>query len=136
MTAAQIILIKKSWGIFRGIDPALVGDVFYSRLFYKSPRLKSMFKSSMADQNVKLIDMLTYLVTRLDRLDEITEEVAQLAVRHTGYGVKRSHYKLVGEALLWTLETGLGNDWNNEIKEAWKACYETISDIMMNAVNK
>ena len=136
MTGAQIILIKKSWSIFRSIDPALVGDVFYSRLFYKSPNLRGMFKTPMTDQNIKLIDMLSYLVSRLERLDEVSEEMAQLASRHTGYGVRPAHYKLVGEALLWTLEAGLGNDWNNDVKAAWKACYDTISNMMINYSHK
>ena len=33
-----------------------------------------------------------------------------LARRHLGYGVKDEHYDKVGEALLWTLEKGLGDE--------------------------
>src|SRR6187551_1651950 len=107
MTSEQIALIKKTWNAFRGVDPAMVGEVFYSRLFYTSPKLRKMFDRSMTDQYKKLIDMLSLMVARLDKLDEISDEINQLAIRHTSYGVKPAHYKLIGEALLWTLERGL-----------------------------
>jgi hemoglobin-like flavoprotein len=65
--------------------------------------------------------------------DELTEEIKQLALRHVGYGVKASHYKSVGTALLWTLQQGLGVDWNDDVRAAWEACYEILSDTMINA---
>ena len=133
MTVAQIALIKKTWRNFRSIDPELIGEVFYSRLFSKYPRLQTMFVSPMNEQSAKLINMLTMMVTRLERFDEITDDIKQLAIRHAGYGVKPAHYKAVGEALLWTLEKGLGNDWNDEVKEAWAACYSSIAATMMAA---
>ena len=133
MTASQIALIKRTWHSFRGIDPALVGEVFYSRLFSKSPRLQSMFVSPMNKQYAKLIDMLSMMVARLERMDEINDDIKQLAARHAGYGVKPSHYLAVGEALLWTIEKGLGNDWNDEVKDAWAACYNGIAETMIAA---
>ena len=133
MTSEQIALIKKTWNAFRGVDPGMVGEVFYSRLFYTSPKLRKMFDRSMTDQYKKLIDMLSLMVARLDKLDEISEEIKQLGIRHASYGVKPAHYKLVGEALLWTLEKGLGNDWNLEVKKAWSSCYDMISETMIAA---
>ncbi len=135
MTKKQVILVKNSWAAFRDIDPVLLGEVFYSRLFYASPKLRKMFDLSMADQYKKLIDMLSLMVARLDRIDEITEDIKQLAIRHAAYGVKASHYKLVGEALLWTLEKGLGNDWNEPVKDAWAACYSIIANTMISSAD-
>jgi len=133
MTDKQIILIKNSWKIFRGIAPGLVGEVFYSRLFMMMPSLKSMFSNSMTDQYKKLTDMLSFVVARLEKLDEVAAPAGELAIRHIQYGVKPDHYKLVGQALLWTLEKGLGKDWNDELKEAWTACYTILADTMIAA---
>ncbi|MEP6676414.1 MAG: globin domain-containing protein [Ferruginibacter sp.] len=133
MNEAEIILIKRSWSIFRSIDPLLVGDVFYSRLFFKMPALRKMFSASMNVQYKKLVDMLSVIVARLDRLDEITVEIKELAIRHVGYAVKPLHYEVVGDALLWTLEQGLGSDWNEEVKAAWAACYGILSNAMIDA---
>jgi hemoglobin-like flavoprotein len=43
MTPHEISLIKKSWSIFRDIEPSIVADVFYSRLFLENPELRRMF---------------------------------------------------------------------------------------------
>ncbi len=87
----------------------------------------------MTQQYGKLVDMLSMVIARLDRLDTVTDEIAQLAIRHVGYGVRPAHYKLVGDALLWTLEKGLGKDWNEETAIAWKTCYTLLSDTMIAA---
>ena len=133
MTEGQILLVKRSWNIFREIDPFLIGDVFYSKLFFDMPHLEHLFHASREEQAKKLVGMLTTIVGRLDHLHELTEEIKQLAIRHTHYGVKQHHYKAVGTALLWTLQQGLGSDWNKEVSEAWTACYQVLSDTMINA---
>ena len=133
MTEQQITLVKNSWKIFRDIDPLLIGDVFYSKLFMDHPELKRMFPRNMEEQYKKLIDMLSAVIGRLERLDELTIEIAALAQRHVGYGVKPFHYQIVGEALLWTLQQGLGKDWDDDAKDAWLTCYNILSDTMINA---
>lgn len=133
MTEEQILVVKKTWKIFREIDPVLIGDVFYSKLFVDLPEVKHLFKIPRPQQSKKLVDMLSMIVGRLDRLDELTEDIRQLAIRHVNYGVKVSHYRAVGEALIWMLRQGMGRDWNKEVEAAWKACYKMLSDTMIDA---
>ena len=59
MNANQILLIKKSWRLLRQVAPELVGDTFYSKLFYDHPELRRMFPKEMDEQYKKLIDMLS-----------------------------------------------------------------------------
>lgn len=133
MTKEQISLVKKTWNIIREIDPVLVGDVFYSKLFFDMPHLEKLFHSSRDVQSRKLVEMLSVIVGRLDNLDELTEEIKQLAIRHVQYGVKEQHYEAVVAALLWTLQQGLGRDWDLKVKEAWVCCFRTLSATMINA---
>lgn len=133
MTAQQVSLVKNSWKIFQTIDPLLVGDVFYSKLFMTSPKFRHMFTISKEEQSKKLIEMLNVIVGRLDRIEELTEDIRQLAIRHVSYGVKAEHYDAVGATLLWTMEQGLGLDWNEKVKEAWEACYMLLSKTMIDA---
>jgi len=133
MTEGQISIVKRTWSIFREIDPVLVGDVFYSKLFFDMPHLKHLFHTSKDEQAKKLVGMLSLIVGRLDNLNELTEEIKQLAIRHVQYGVKEHHYKAVGTALLWTLQQGLGKDWSEEVKEAWASCFHILSSTMINA---
>jgi len=136
MTGQEIIVVKKSWGIFRNIDPVLIGDVFYSRVFYKAPALKKMFPASMDGQYKKMIDMLSVMVARLERVEELSTDISELARRHVAYGVKAWHYAIVGDALLWTLEQGLGRDWTAEVKDAWASCYQMLAGAMIAAADK
>ena len=135
MTEKQIAVVKGSWKLYRAVSAVLVGDVFYSKLFVDAPQLKPMFNIPREEQSKKLVDMLSLIVARLDRLEELTGEIRQLAIRHHSYGVKPQHYDAVGAALLWTLQQGLGNDWSEEMAEAWTTCYATLSAAMKNAVN-
>lgn len=136
MTKEQIKLIKQSWWIFRTVNPSIVGDLFYSKLFADNPSIEKMFPKDMNQQYIKLIDMLSAIVSRLDQLDLLTDEIAAMAQRHVQYGVKPSHYKLVGDALLWTLERGLGKDYTPSVKEAWQTCYKVLSDTMIRDAEK
>jgi len=77
--------------------------------------------------------MISYVIAKLDNLEEIAGEVGKLAVRHSAYGVRAEHYAMVGEALLWTLEKGLQESWNAETEEAWTVCYRILSNAMIVA---
>jgi len=133
MTNKQIDLVKTSWAIVATIDPVIVGSLFYNRLFEIAPQLKHMFRNPMPEQSKKLLAMINYVISKLDKLEDILDEVAKLARSHVSYGVKPGHYTIVGEALLWTLEKGLAENWNREVKEAWINCYEILSAAMINA---
>ncbi|MEO6315514.1 MAG: globin domain-containing protein [Chitinophagaceae bacterium] len=133
MTAQQTILVQRTWKLFRNINPQVIGDVFYSKLFTEVPAVERLFKSPMPLQYKKLIDMVSMIVGRLHDLDTVTEDIREMAKRHVGYGVKLHHYKAVGDALMWTLEQGLGPDWSDEVQTAWANCYQLLADIMIDA---
>lgn len=136
MTEQQITLVKNSWKTFRKVDAALIGDVFYSKLFCDNPQLRSMFPHIMKEQYKKLIDMLSVIVSHLNDLSEITSDIRIMSLRHEGYGVKPQHYRLVGNALLWTIKRGLGNDWTDELKDAWMAAYAKLAETMIAAARQ
>lgn len=131
MTPAQINLVKKSWRLLRLLPAELVADTFYSKLFLEHPELRRMFPKDMHEQYQKLIDMLSAMVARLDNMESIETEIQDMGQRHEGYGVKEKHYGMVAEALLWTLEKGLGRDWDSDTAEAWTLCYGVIAGRMM-----
>jgi len=108
-----------------------VADAFYSKLFLDHPQLRRLFPKNMNDQHQKLIDMLTSVVVHLEKMEGIQQEINDMAKRHIEYGVQPKHYQMVGAALLWTLEKGLGSDWNEEVAAAWTACYGLLATQMM-----
>jgi nitric oxide dioxygenase len=132
----DIALIKKSWINVRKIKPEILGDVFYTKLFYDHPELRKMFPQEMEEQNIKLIDMLNIIIERLEELDELKDEIIAVAKRHVDYGVKTQHYSMVAIALIWTLQKALGKDWTDELKSAWINCYTVLSGTMISAASK
>lgn len=131
MTTPQLMLVKQSWKLLREVDSAVLGDVFYGWLFIQYPSLRSMFTGSMESQYQKFVDMLSIIVARLDRPATVAQEISQLAKSHARYGVKPEHYVAVKEALLWTLKQGLGTDWNDDVEQAWVACYDILTQSML-----
>ncbi len=132
MTAEEVLLIKKSWKKLQGVNPLLIADLFYSKLFTDKPALRKMFPLQMEAQYRKLTDMLNTIVSRLDMPGLLDQEIASMAQRHKGYGVRPAHYMFIGNALLWTLEKALDKDWTGETRKAWLNCYSKISAAMVN----
>jgi nitric oxide dioxygenase len=76
---------------------------------------------------------LSVVVKSLDKLDTIMPAIQALGRRHAGYGVRAEHYETVGVALLWTLERGLGEAFDEETRDAWTAAYGTLASVMIGA---
>lgn len=132
MTPAQVELIRSSWAQVVPISDK-AAELFYGKLFELDPSVRPLFKGDMAEQGQKLMRMISTAVNGLDRLDAIVPAVQQLGVRHIAYGVTDDHYDTVGAALLWTLETGLGDAFTDETKEAWATVYGILADTMKTA---
>jgi nitric oxide dioxygenase len=87
----------------------------------------------MTEQGRKLMMTLGVVVNGLKNLDAIVPAAQALAVKHVGYGVKAADYAPVGEALLWTLQQGLGEACTAEVAAAWTTAYATLSGVMIAA---
>ena len=135
LTDTQRSLVQNTFAIITPIaDDAAV--LFYQRLFEIAPELRSMFPGEMAEQRKKLMQMLTAAVKGLDRLDQLVPVVQDLGRRHARYGVEDTHYDTVGEALLWTLEMGLGAAFTSEVRTAWATVYGLLATTMKNAARE
>ena len=131
MTPDQVKLVQQSFSKVSPIsDQAAV--MFYDRLFEIAPQVKSMFPADMAEQRRKLMATLAAVVNGLGNLQSILPAASALARRHVAYGAKPEHYPVVGAALLWTLEKGLGSGWTAEVADAWKTAYATLSGFMIS----
>jgi hemoglobin-like flavoprotein len=130
MTPEQVKLVQQSFAKVVPIaEQAAV--LFYDRLFEVAPSVKAMFPADMTEQRRKLMATLTIVVNGLSNLESVLPAASALARRHVSYGAKPSHYPVVGGALLWTLEKGLGEAWTPETAAAWTAAYGTLSGYMI-----
>src|ERR1700726_2163093 len=114
MTPLQVKAIQDSFAEVVPISQQAAA-LFYGRLFEIAPAVKPLFRGDMAEQGRKLMATLTVVVNGLGNLEAILPAASALAKRHVGYGVKPIHYAIVGDALLWTLERGLGEQWTPDL---------------------
>ena len=134
MTNEQKHLIRQTFDLVAPMSDS-VAEVFYRRLFELDPSLRALFPPILVEQGRKLMQMLGAAIGMLDRPQQLISVLETLGKRHTGYGVRDEHYDTVGEALLWTLERGLGPVFTPEVKAAWTSLYCVVATTMKNAAN-
>lgn len=126
-------LVQDSWMKVEPIADT-AATLFYDRLFELDPALRPLFPSTdLREQKKKLMQTLTVAVRGLYRLEDLTPALEALGRRHVGYGVEDSHYDTVGQALIWTLEQGLGDAFTPEVRDAWVETYTLIAGVMQRA---
>ena len=131
MTSDQVQLVQQSFAKVAPISEQ-ASVIFYDRLFEVAPSVRAMFPDDMTGQRKKLMATLAVVVNGLTNLDAVLPAASALAKRHVSYGAKPEHYPVVGGALLWTLEKGLGEGWTPEVASAWTAAYGTLSGYMIS----
>jgi hemoglobin-like flavoprotein len=131
MTPDQIKLVQESFSKVAPIADQAAG-IFYDRLFEVAPAVRPMFPNDLTEQRKKLMATLAVVVNGLNNLGAVLPAASALAKRHVGYGATPEHYPVVGGALLWTLEKGLGDAWKPDVAAAWTAAYGTLSGYMIS----
>lgn len=131
MNPEEVKLVQESFAKVAPISEA-AAKIFYDRLFEVAPQVRAMFPDDMTEQRKKLMATLAVVVGGLANLPSILPAASALAKRHVGYGAKAEHYPVVGGALLWTLEKGLGDAWTPDVAAAWTSAYGTLSGYMIS----
>ena len=129
LTSTEIALVRASFARIVTIQEA-AADLFYDRLFVIAPKLRELFPADLSQQKRKLMQMIATAVGGLNNLDKLVPAVKALGARHAGYGVTAGDYAVVGEALLWTLEQGLGEEFKPEVRSAWANVYDLLATTM------
>jgi hemoglobin-like flavoprotein len=141
MTPLQIRLVQRS---FVKIEPIAtkVGSRFYGRLFKVAPELRSLFKNDMSYQHAKFMSVVAELVslhlrslislpvTRLDAGEAAMPGIRDLGRRHIDFGVRPEHFPVMRTALMDTLAESLGEDFSEEVREAWEGAFDVLANVM------
>jgi len=134
----QKALLRDSWRMVVPIAET-AADLFYKRLFELRPDYRAYFKGDMPAQKRKLVAMLTFIVKAVDWPDSAWREqvaveqdlfliVLALGRRHSDlYAIPDAAYDAVGEALIWTLDYGLGKAFTPEVRAAWTQLYTLLA---------
>ena len=142
LTEDEKRILRESWRLVAPImDTA--GDLFYRRLFELEPAYRKLFPEDMTAQKRKLLNMLAFAVRTADwsedkwAQDVTTDDDLFLVVLALGrrhallYKVPEEAFPTVREALLWTLNMGLGQAFTAEVRAAWTKLYGLLSSTML-----
>ena len=147
ITDAHKQIIQRNWRLVVPIAET-AADLFYRRLFELRPDYRKYFPDDMSAQKRKLVQMLAFVVKSLEWPDEAWAEdvdpeedlllvVLALGKRHHElYHIPADSYGPVGEALLWTLQQGLGDAFTDEARAAWLHVYQLLASTMKMGVLK
>ena len=142
LTEIQKKLIVSSWRLVVPIADT-AADLFYKRLFELKPQYQSYFSSDLNRQKQKLVTMLDFIVKSLDWAqdqwqtdvepeDDLFLVILALGRRHSAlYQIPEESYNVVGEALIWTLDYGLGEAFTEDVKGAWLEIYTLLARMML-----
>ena len=135
ITDAQIELVQSSFQHVLPIADA-AGLLFYERIFTLAPSARALFGDDIALQAKRTMAAVKTVVDGLDSLDTVAPFLIRLGARHVRYGVQPEHFDVVGAALMWTLEQGLGDLFTPEVQDAWTAAWTIIVDAMMTGMGQ
>jgi hemoglobin-like flavoprotein len=93
--------------------------------------------------STRLLKHASYFINMIDRavsllgpdLELLTDVLEELGRKHSKLGVKPSHFPVMGDALLKILEELLGDECNDDVKEAWGEVYQAMTYDMIRARN-
>ncbi|PSB55314.1 flavohemoprotein [Chamaesiphon polymorphus CCALA 037] len=132
----NIELLEQSFSTVKA-SSADFTKTFYANLFADYPEVEPLFANAhMEAQGQKLFDSLVLTIDSLRKPDVLTATLKGLGTRHIKYGVLPQHYPMVGSSLLKSLESALGTDWTEEVKQAWIEAYTAVAQLMLDGADK
>lgn len=127
----NVELLEDSFELVATHGDALV-ETFYKHLFEDYPVVKPLFDNvEMAEQRSKLLASLALVVANLRAPEQLVQALEQLGQRHVQYGTAEDYYPAVTATMLKTLAEIAGDDWNDELEQAWSDALGEISRIMI-----
>ena len=132
MDTQQVNLVQETF-ILLSNEAQSVAATFYQRLFEQSPSIRALFSTEPKMQQAKFMHTLSVIVWSLHRSEKFEPIVQELGRSHHAYHIQAEHYPLVRDALLWSFQQHLGEQFTPAVKQAWQAAYDFIAQAMLKA---
>ncbi|XP_056410875.1 neuroglobin [Hyla sarda] len=144
LSETQKELIRNTWEMVTQ-DQIHHGTVLFTRLFELEPELIFLFQynsahfssvqecllsSEFTEHILKVMTVIDAAVRSLDTLPSLEEYLTGLGRKHRTSGVQLESFKTVGESLLYALESGLGDVFTSDTREAWSRLYAVVVSAM------
>lgn len=133
MTDEETRIVQRTWRLLRPVDPQLLSAVFLTRLQIEAPAWKPLATKRLQGEASGLIEGFSRIIARLDQPEAVKDRLLSLATHYLPDAVTPQQILNLGRALLWTLEQGLGSDWNSAVEQAWRQCYIELGQMVVDS---
>jgi hemoglobin-like flavoprotein len=135
MTQEQIFIIRQSWDVLKP-DAKQVGLLLYEKLFTDAPFLRPMFDGEIYNQACKLAAVISFVISKLHRLEDIFPDLRDIGAKHSQYNIPEHWYDIIGQCLIAALKDESGSMWSKEQETAWLSLYAVLKEQMLTGQNR
>jgi len=137
----SIMLDAKTIAVIKSTVPVLevhgetITKTFYQTMFKNHPELLNIFNHAnqrQGKQPTALANAVYAAAAHIDRLEDILPVVKGIGEKHRALGILPEHYPIVGQNLLASIKTVLGEAATDEIIDAWAKAYGVIADVFIS----
>ncbi|MEM6972712.1 MAG: globin domain-containing protein [Pseudomonadota bacterium] len=132
LTPDEAALVDRSFAKLLPIS-GLAAELFHARLAQTAPSVQAAFTAGTTVSDETAMHWLGVIVTRLDKPEALETELRDIAGRLVARGLTPADYDRAGEALLWTVEMGLGDAFDDATRDAWSKAYALMSEVMVRS---
>jgi len=104
----------------------------YEILFSKFPIMEKLFFNAPEDQHMRLAEALSIYAVNINKIEILKPALEVIVKRHATVNIKKSHYPMVGIALIQAIEDVLEEKATIELIDAWREAYQFLAHILMN----
>jgi len=109
-------------------------EEFYKQLFIKFPAVKPLFNETDINKQAKmLLAAISLVVKNVDKPDVLENALSGMGKKHQDYGALPEHYGAVAETLLGVMAEFAGDNWTDEIQDAWTEALTMVAEKMIAA---
>jgi len=130
MNDATKTIIKATAPVLKDSGDAITTEM-YKVLFSKYPETQELFKDATPDQYKKLANAVYAYAANIDKLENLSKGIEQMASVHVKTNVKPEHYPMVGDALLQAIKSVLGDAATDEVMAAWEEAYGFLANVLI-----
>ncbi|KAJ4312998.1 hypothetical protein N0V94_007167 [Neodidymelliopsis sp. IMI 364377] len=134
LTPEQVQIIKATVPVLAQHGETITTK-FYADMLEAHPELKNIFNNThqaTGHQPRALAGSLYAYASNIDDLGKLSPAVELICHKHASLYIRPEHYNIVGEHLLKTMKTVLGDAATPDILGAWETAYWQLANIMID----
>lgn len=135
LTAQQLEAVR---GNMRRVMPEFerLSTLFFARLFTSHSPLRPLFPQDAYRRAEDLRSALEHLVRNANRLNAVEGALIEFGVRNDRAGIQPVHYGAAREALLFALADVSGEQWTEDLRDAWGTLLQVVSSIALRGAGR